>query len=47
MLANANPDLEPKLRDIFLFDMAGCVVINFVINSPSTKYLIEYLGILG
>jgi len=47
MLANADEDLAPALRDIFLFNMAGCAVLTLVINAPTTKWLIDYLDILS
>ncbi len=27
--------------------MAGCVVINLILNFPTTRYLIDYLDILA
>eukprot|EP00828_Plagiopyla_frontata_P032511 TRINITY_DN4237_c0_g1_i3.p1 TRINITY_DN4237_c0_g1~~TRINITY_DN4237_c0_g1_i3.p1 ORF type:complete len:821 (+),score=57.19 TRINITY_DN4237_c0_g1_i3:288-2750(+) len=47
MIAANNFELPPCLRDIFLFDMAGCAVLTLLINSPTCGIIIDYLGILN
>lgn len=47
LLANADESLTPALRDIFLFNFSGICVFTLIINAPTTKILIEYLGILN
>lgn len=46
MIAGGDPDLSPALRDIFLFDMAGCAVLTLIINATTCGALIDKLGIL-
>jgi NhaP-type Na+/H+ or K+/H+ antiporter len=47
LLANADESLTPALRDIFLFNFSGICVFTLIINAPTTKILIEYMGILA
>ena len=46
MIAGGDKELDPILRDIFLFDMSGCAVLTLIINAPTTGMLIDKLGIL-
>jgi len=47
MIAASDHQLDPVLRDIFLFDISGCAVLTLIINASSCGSLINYFGILN
>jgi NhaP-type Na+/H+ or K+/H+ antiporter len=46
MIASSDEELDPILRDIFLFDMSGCAVLTLIINASTCGSLINFFGIL-
>jgi len=45
MIAASDEALNPKFRNIFIFDMGGIVIMTLLINAPTCGKLIEYLGL--
>jgi hypothetical protein len=46
MICSADDEIDINLRDLLLFDMAGCAVLTLLINATTSPALIDKLGIL-
>jgi len=46
MIASSDTALNPRFRNIFIFDMGGMVIATLLINAPTASSVMKYLGLL-
>lgn len=47
MIASADEEIPLILRDLILFDFAGCAMLTLVVNATTTGFIIDKLGFLA